>query len=325
MPRALITGITGQDGAYLAELLISKGYEVIGTSRDADSADTRHLRRLGIAERVRLESIAVNDFRSVLQTIARVQPDEIYNLAGQSSVGLSFQQPIETLESISQATVNLLEVIRFLGGRIRLVTAGSGECYGDTGQVAANEDTPYRPGSPYAVAKATSRWLVSTYREAYGLHASTAILFNHESPLRSRRFVTAKVANGVARIALDLAAGRTPDPLSLGNLDIQRDWGWAPEYVEALWLMTNQEHPGDYVIATGTSVPLREFVATAFAEAGLDWTVHVRSDPSLLRPNDALVSRADPGRALRQLGWQARTDALGAARLMVRACLANTP
>jgi len=199
--RALICGVSGQDGAYLARLLLERGYEVYGTSRDAEVRSFSNLSRLGINDRVNKKSMAINDFRSVLQVISKVMPDEIYSLAGQSSVGLSFEQPVETLESISMGTLNLLEALRFLGRPIRLYSAGSSECYGDTGSGRATEATPFRPRSPYAVAKATAHGLVANYREAYGLHASTGILFNHESPLRSRRFVTRKIVAAACAIA----------------------------------------------------------------------------------------------------------------------------
>jgi GDPmannose 4,6-dehydratase len=233
--RALICGVSGQDGAYLARCLLGRGYEVYGTSRDAEVRSFANLARLGIAGQVATQSMASNDFRSVLQVLSRVDPDEIYSLAGQSSVGLSFEQPVETLESISMGTLNLLEAMRFLGKPMRLYSAGSGECYGDTGGARATEDTPFRPRSPYAVAKATAHWLVANYREAYGLHASTGILFNHESPLRSRRFVTRKIVAAACAIA-----GGSRERLTLGNVEIHRDWGWAPEYVEAMWRMLQQ-------------------------------------------------------------------------------------
>ena len=230
MPRtALIAGVTGQDGAYLAHHLLNLGYRVVGTSRDAQMADTSRLERLNISTDVEVLSLAPNDFRSVLKVVAGVKPDEIYNLAGQTSVGLSFEQPVECMESISVATLNLLEVIRFLGGGIRFFSAGSSECFGDTGQAPATEDTPMRPGSPYAVAKAAAYWQVATYREAYGMFACTGILANHESPLRPKRFVTQKIIEGVKAIK----AGRQTT-IQLGNLDIWRDWGWAPDYVRAM-------------------------------------------------------------------------------------------
>lgn len=300
MKKALICGVSGQDGSYLAQLLLEKGYEVYGTSRDAQVGNFKNLVRLGIAEQVNVMSMATNDFRSVLQVLSRVQPDEIYNLSGQSSVGLSFDQPVETLESIAIATLNLLEGMRFMGLGGRLYNAGSSECFGDTGSLAANEDTPFRPRSPYAVAKSTAHWEVANYREAYGLFACTGILFNHESPLRPERFVTQKIVRAACRIA---AGSR--ERLRLGNLNIQRDWGWAPEYVTAMWQMLQQDQPEDFVIATGETNSLEDFVATAFTCVNLDWHDHVEIDTNLLRPSDLKISRADPIRAKEKLGWTA--------------------
>ncbi len=300
MKKALICGISGQDGAYLARFLLSQGYHVTGGSRDAQISSFANLVRLGIRDAVEVESVALNDFRSVLQALIKIDPDEIYNLAGQSSVGLSFQQPVETLESISVGTLNLLEAIRFTGNPIKLYNASSSECFGDIAD-AADEDTPFRPRSPYAVAKAAAFWEVANYREAYDLFACSGILFNHESPLRPARFVTKKIVSTACRIA----AGAS-QPLQLGNIDIQRDWGWAPEYVEAMWLMLQQERPDDFVIATGESNPLKEFVATAFAEVGLDWREHVVIDPGLFRPTEIAISRGNPRKARETFGWQAK-------------------
>jgi len=299
----LICGVTGQDGAYLAQHLLAQGYRVFGTSRDAQMVRTGNLARLGIADRVTMLSMASNDFRSVLQVLDKVRPDEIYNLAGQSSVGLSFDQPVETLESHAVATLNLLESLRFMKLDCRFYSAGSSECFGDTGEAAADENTPFRPRSPYAVAKATAFWEVANYREAYGLFACTGILFNHESPLRPERFVTQKIVRTATRI------GRgAQERLRLGNLDIGRDWGWAPEYVQAMWRMLQQPEPQDFVIATGKTNTLEDFVATAFAHFGLDWHDHVDIDKSLFRPSDLKLSRANPARASAQLGWAAQTD-----------------
>ena len=300
MNRALICGVTGQDGAYLARHLLDAGYEVFGTSRDAQARAAGNLDRLGILDRVTLLSMAPNDFRSVLQALDSVRPEEIYNLAGQSSVGLSFDQPVETLESHAVATLNLLESMRFMKLDSRFYSAGSSECFGDTGAQAADEQTPFRPRSPYAVAKATAYWEVANYREAYGLYACTGILFNHESPLRPERFVTQKIVRAAARIA----AGSN-ERLSLGNLDIARDWGYAPEYVEAMWMMLQQPTPADYVIATGKTNSLEAFVDAAFEHFGLNWRDHVHSDPALMRPADIRRSMADPSRAHAQLGWKA--------------------
>ncbi len=304
--RALICGITGQDGAYLAHHLLNCGYAVYGTSRDAQMAGARNLQRLGISDRVKLLSMAGNDFRSVLQTLDKVQPQEVYNLSGQSSVGLSFDQPVETLESHAVATLNLLESIRFMKLDTRFYSAGSSECFGDTGAAPADENTPFRPRSPYAVAKSTAFWEVANYREAYALFACTGILFNHESPLRPERFVTQKIVRTAARIG----AG-SPERLRLGNLDIERDWGWAPEYVQAMWKMLQQPGPADFVIATGKTNTLEDFVATAFAHFKLDWRDHVDIDKSLFRPSDLRQSRANPEKASAVLGWRAQTDMKG--------------
>lgn len=301
--RALICGIGGQDGGYLARMLLEKGYEVVGTSRDAMVASFGILERLGIRDRVKIVSTAINDFRSVLSTLDRQQPDEVYNLAGQTSVGLSFEQPVEAMDSIAGGTLNLLEAIRFIGRPMRFYNAGSSECFGDTGDQAAAEETPFRPRSPYAVAKASAHWLVRNYREAYGLFACTGILFNHESPMRPERFVTQKIVRTAARIA-----GGSDEILRLGNTHIQRDWGWAPDYVEAMWRMLRRDTPDDYVIATGRTVSLEYFIAKVFQAFALDWKDHVEIDTSLFRPTDILINRADPGKAKVLLGWQHTAD-----------------
>ncbi len=300
MKKALILGISGQDGAYLARLLLDKGYSVFGGSRDAQITPFANLVRLGIRDRITLESVSLNDFRSVIQTINKMQPDEVYNLSGQSSVGLSFEQPVETMESIAFGTLNLLEAIRFNGKPIRLYNACSSECFGNITDRPADENAPFRPKSPYAVAKAAAFWEVVNYREAYSMFACSGILSNHESPLRPERFVTSKVIAAACRIA----AG-SKDILMLGNLSIARDWGWAPEYVEAMWLMLQQEKPDDYVIATGQTYTLQEFVEAAFAALRLDWKRHVTTATELSRPNELIVSRLDPSKANAKLGWKA--------------------
>ncbi|HEX2723674.1 MAG TPA: GDP-mannose 4,6-dehydratase [Gemmatimonadaceae bacterium] len=310
--RALICGISGQDGAYLAKFLLDRGYEVMGTSRDAQVASFDKLSALGVRDRIHLESMAVTDFRSVLQALRKTAPDEIYNLAGQTSVGLSFQQPVETLESITLGTLNLLEAIRFVERPVRLYNAGSSESFGDTGGAAANESTPFRPQSPYAVAKAAAFWEVANYRQAYGLFACSGILYNHESPLRPRRFVTRKIVSAACRIA---AGSR--EKLRLGNLDIERDWGWAPEFVEAMWMMLAQPEPRDFVIATGEANSLRSFAEHAFREVGLDWQDHVEIDPAFLRPTDLSRGIGDPSLAGEILGWKARYRMRDVVRMMV--------
>lgn len=310
--RALISGISGQDGAYLAKLLLEKGYEVHGTSRDAQMSSFSNLTRLGIRDSVRLHSMAPSDFRSVIQTLSRIAPAEIYNLAGQSSVALSFDQPAETLESISVGTLNLLEAIRFIKLPIRFYNAGSSECFGNTGGIPACESTLFQPRSPYAVAKAAAHWQVANYREAYDLFACTGVLFNHESPLRPERFVTGKITKAARRIAQG-----AKEKLQLGNISIARDWGWAPEYVDAMWRMLHQDAPEDLVIATGETRTLEEFVAEAFACLGLDWHEYVVTDPSLLRPSEIMVSQANPDKAREKLGWQASYKMRDVVRMMI--------
>jgi GDPmannose 4,6-dehydratase len=300
--RALICGISGQDGAYLAKFLISKGYQVWGTARDAQVASFQNLLKLGVRDTVKPLSMVQTDFRSVLNSLMRSDPEEIYFLSGQSSVGLSFDQPAETMESISLGTLNLLEAIRFIGKPIKVYHASSSECFGDVGADRATEETPFRPRSPYGVAKASAHWLAANYREAYGLFACNGILFNHESPLRPARFVTRKIISTACRIATG-----AKERLTLGRLDIVRDWGWAPEYVEVMWRMLQAEVPDDYVIATGQSNTLADFVSLAFENVGLDWREHVDSDASLYRPLDITRSAGDPAKAHRLLGWSAAT------------------
>lgn len=314
MKKALICGISGQDGAYLAKLLLEKGYLVCGTSRDAQVSSFRNLLRLGIREQVKFESLVPTDFRSVLQVISKIQPDEIYNLAGQTSVGLSFDQPVETLESVATGTLNFLEAIRFIGAPIKFYNAGSSESFGDIGDQPADENTPFRPRSPYAVAKATAFWQVANYREAYNIFACSGILFNHESPLRPQRFVTQKIIAAACRLAKG-----SKEQLRLGNISVKRDWGWAPEYVEAMYLMLQQNQPDDYVVATGQSYSLEEFVAETFKCVGLNWQDHVVSDKSLLRPTDLAVSKANPTKAREQLGWQAKYKMPDVIQMMVEA------
>jgi len=300
MKRALICGVSGQDGAYLAQLLLDKGYQVFGTSRNVQSTSLDKLARLGILDRVTLASATLTDFRSILRVLADVQPEEVYNLSGQSSVGLSFDQPVETIESITVSTINLIEAIRFLNPKIRFYNAGSSECFGDTGADSADENTRFQPRSPYGVAKSAAHWVVRNYREAYGIFACTGILFNHESPLRPRQFVTQKIIEGACSIK-----GGTQDTLQLGNLAISRDWGWAPEYVDAMWRMLQVEAPDDLVIATGEAHSLSEFVACAFEAVGLDWRAHVKADAGALRPLDIAYNRGNASKAAAVLDWRA--------------------
>ena len=315
---ALICGVSGQDGTYLTRLLLQRGYTVYGASRDAQASSFHNLRRLGLIDSVRLESLNITDFRSVLQALRRVNPDEVYNLAGQSSVALSFDQPVETLESVSLGTLNLLEAIRFTERPIRFYNAGSGECFGDTKE-PADENTAFRPRSPYAVAKSAAHWEVANYADAYGLFACTGILFNHESPLRAERFVTRKIVAAAVRISRG-----SGERLSLGNLSVQRDWGWAPEYVEAMWTMLQQDKPESYVIATGRSHTLEEFVDCAFAAVGLVWRDHVDIDKRLYRPADITYANANPARANERLGWKAKAAMPDVVAMMTAAELAGT-
>lgn len=300
---ALICGVSGQDGSYLAQLLLSKGYTVWGTSRDAQGTCFGNLVKLKIFNNIKMLSMIPEDFRSVFMAIKQSNPDEVYYLAGQSSVGLSFEQPAETIQSVVIGTLNMLEAIRMADKEIRLYHAGSSECFGDTQGHPADEQTPFNPRSPYAVAKASAYWLVNNYREAYNLYACTGILFNHESPLRPARFVTQKIISTAKRIA----AGST-EKLTLGRMDISRDWGWAPEYVEAMWRMLQLEKPDDFVIATGKTYSLEDFVRFTFGVVGLDWREHVEQSEAFLRPTDLLISSANPSRAFNVLGWQAKVD-----------------
>lgn len=299
MKKALICGVSGQDGAYLASLLLSKGYQVWGTSRDAQVANFSNLARLGILDRVNVLSMAQNDFRSVLNTLSQSEPEEVYFLSGQSSVGLSFEQPAESIESMTLGALNLLEAIRFLGRPVRLYHASSSESFGDVALgTLADELTPFRPRSPYGVAKASAHWLVTNYREAYGLYCCNGILFNHESPLRPARFVTRKIVMAASRIA-----SGSGERLTLGRLNIARDWGWAPDFVDAMWRMLQQDRPDDYVIATGEAHTLETFVAMVFEQLGLNWLDHVDTDPALFRPSEILRSVGDPSKAARVLNW----------------------
>jgi GDPmannose 4,6-dehydratase len=311
---ALICGVSGQDGSYLAALLLSKGYTVFGTSRDAQGSSFSNLRKLGIQDQITFLSMVPEDFRSVLVALRKSNPDEIYYLAGQSSVGLSFVQPAETIQSITMGTLNILEGCRMLetaNKELKVYHAGSGECFGDTQGKPANEQIPFFPMSPYAVAKSSAYWLVNNYRDAYGLFACTGILFNHESPLRPERFVTQKIIRAVKRIAQG-----SNEKLKLGRLDIARDWGWAPEYVDAMWRMLQHDQAQDYVIATGITMTLEEFVKSAFEEASLNWQDHVVQDPSLFRPTDLVVGCADPSKAEKILHWQASTRGIDVVKKM---------
>jgi len=310
---ALIIGVTGQDGAYLARLLLRKGYVVHGTSRDAAFARLEGLVALGIRDDTTLHSMSPADSQSVTQVIESVAPDEIYDLSGHSSVALSFSQPAETFKSNVIGTLNVLEAVRRASG-VRFYYAGSSECFGDTGMEPANERTAFRPKSPYGVAKAAAISLVANYRESYGLFACSGLLFNHESPLRPARFVTRKITSAATRIARGAR-----ERLSLGKLSVRRDWGWAPDYVEAMWAILQHTVADDFVIASGESHSLEEFVAAAFAEVDLDWREHTDYDASLERPSDIVHSLGDPSNAARVLGWRAKIDFSEIPARMVRA------
>jgi GDPmannose 4,6-dehydratase len=299
--RALICGVSGQDGAYLVKLLLSKGYEVWGTSRDAVASNFNNLHYLNVNEEVKKITMIIEDFRSVFQALKISKPDEVYHFAGQSSVGMSFNHPIETIQSITIGTINLLEACRMMDFNIRIYHAGSSECFGDTKGKDANEKTPFNPRSPYAVAKSSACWLVSNYREAYGLWACNGLLFNHESPLRKNRFVTKKIIETAVRISKG-----SNEKLILGDLCVSRDWGWAPEYVEAMWKMLQYKDPTDFVIATGETNTLESFVISSFNTLGLDWRDHVEQSESLIRPSELSTGKADPSFAETELNWKAK-------------------
>lgn len=301
MKTALICGISGQDGTYLANFLINKGYTVWGTSRDAQGSSFYNLINIGIKDYVQLLSMDPEDFRSVLVALNKSKPDEIYYLAGQSSVGLSFEQPAETIQSITLGTLNILEACKMYNKDIKIYSAGSSECFGDTYGIPANELTPFKPHSPYAVAKSSAFWLVNNYRNAYNLYACTGILFNHESKIRPNRFVTQKIISTALRISKG-----SDEKLNLGRLDISRDWGWAPEYVEAMWLMLQLEKPEDFIIATGETNSLENFVSVTFSKLSLNWKDHVLENKDLIRPNELLVNKADPSKAREKLNWTAK-------------------
>jgi GDPmannose 4,6-dehydratase len=311
---ALIFGISGQDGAYLADLLLRQGIKVHGTSRDKESASFSGLRALGILDKVTLHSTQLDNFRSVVTTLKTVGPAYIYNLAAQSSVGLSFDQPVETIDSIMHGTINVLEAMRFLALNARFYSASSSECFGNTLHEAADEASEFRPRSPYAVGKAAAFWAVANYREAYGLFACSGVLFNHESPFRSTRYVTQKIVRG----AMDISEGKL-SALQLGALDLSRDWGWAPEYVNAMRLMLDYPEPTDFVIATGATYSLKDFVAGCFSCFNLDWQNYVVTNDALRRPTDILNSRGNPRKAKDLLGWSATIKMPRVVELLVEA------
>ncbi len=310
--RALICGVGGQDGSYLSQFLLKKGYEVWGTSRDAEGGLFLNLEKLGVLPRVNILSVVTEDYHSVFNSVQQSNPDEIYYLAGQSSVGLSFEQPVETIQSMTLGVINFLNAIRQLNTSIKFYNAGSSECFGDSDGIPANETTCFNPRSPYGIAKVAAHSLVSNFAESYSLFACTGILFNHESTLRPERYVTQKIIKSVKNIV-----DGKQEKIELGRLDIARDWGWAPEYVEAMWLMLQQDAPEDYVIATGSTYSLEEFVAEAFNIFNMDWEKYVVVNDEFKRPTDIASSQANPIKAQLQLGWKARTSMIGVIRNMM--------
>ncbi len=319
MPKALITGITGQDGSYLAEFLLGKGYGVHGLVRRSSTFNTWRIDHLPRGENFALHYGDLNDVSSLLETIRRVQPDEVYNLAAQSHVRVSFDMPEYTAECTGLGCLRLLEVLRAEGlTKTRFYQASSSELYGKVHEVPQSEKTPFHPRSPYAAAKAFAFYTTLNYREAYGMHAVNGILFNHESPRRGESFVTRKITRAATRIKLGMQSS-----LALGNLDAKRDWGYAKDYVEAMWLMLQTERPDDYVIATGETHSVREFLDETFAYLELDWKKYVKLDERHLRPSEVDLLIGDPRRAQTELGWKPRTTFQGLVRLMVDADLAQ--
>ena len=320
MKRALVTGVTGQDGAYLSQLLLGKGYQVFGLLRRSASADViaSRLRWLGIEGQVTLVDGNLTDISSLIRALNEAQPDEVYNLGAQSFVKASWNQPLLTGQVTAMGAGNLLEAVRLVRPQARFYQASSSEMYGLIQAQVQSESTPFYPRSPYAVAKLYAHWLTVNYRESFGLHASSGILFNHESPLRGIEFVTRKVTDGVARIRLGLAA-----ELKMGNLDATRDWGHARDYVDGMWRMLQQEVPGDYVLATGRTTSVREFCRMAFAHVGLDYQDYVTVDPSFLRPSEVDVLHGDASRAKERLGWVPVTSLEEMVKEMVDADIAR--
>lgn len=312
MPSALITGITGQDGSYLAELLLDKGYDVHGVVRRASTESFDRIEHL--RERITLIQADLLDQSSMVAALQQAEPDEVYNLAAQSFVPTSWSQPVLTAEFTAVGVTRLLEAIRQVNPAIRFYQASSSEMYGRVREVPQTEETPFYPRSPYGVAKVYGHYITVNYRESYDLFACSGILFNHESPRRGLEFVTRKVTDGVARIKHGLT-----DTLSLGNLDAKRDWGFAGDYVEAMWLMLQQDEPDDYVVATGETHTVERLVDLAFTRAGLDREKHVRIDPAFIRPAEVDLLIGDPAHAKEKLGWQPKVDFEGLVNMMVDA------
>jgi len=320
MKTCLITGVTGQDGAYLAQLLLQKGYRVVGLLRRSASSDIvgERMRWLGILDDVELVDGNLIDISSLIRIMQNTQPDEVYNLAAQSFVAASWNQPLLTGEVTGMGAVNVLEAVRITGLKARVYQASSSEMFGLIQEPQQSEKTPFYPRSPYAAAKLYAHWMTVNYRESFGMHASSGILFNHESPLRGIEFVTRKITDGVARIKLGLAK-----ELPLGNLEAKRDWGHARDYVRAMWLMLQQDTPDDYVIATGRTTSIREFCRMAFAHAGLNYQDYVVTNPKFLRPAEVDVLHGDATKARQTLGWQPETSLEDMAAEMVEADLAR--
>jgi GDPmannose 4,6-dehydratase len=318
--RALITGITGQDGAYLSQFLLGKGYEVFGLLRRSASADVidGRLRWLGIADQIQVIDGNLTDLSSLIRIMQEVKPDEVYNLGAQSFVKSSWNQPILTGQVTAMGAVNVLEAVRIVAPEARFYQASSSEMFGLIQQASQTEQTPFYPRSPYGIAKLYAHWMTVNYRESFGLHASSGILFNHESPLRGIEFVTRKVTDGVARIKLGLSR-----ELKLGNLNASRDWGHARDYVRAMWLMLQQEKPDDFVIATGRTTSIREFCKLAFSHVALDWEEFVTTDQMFLRPAEVDVLLGDAAKARTRLSWQPETSLEDMIGEMVEADLAR--
>ena len=312
--RALITGVTGQDGSYLAELLLDKGYEVHGMVRRSSTENFERIEHL--TDRVTLVQADLLDPSSLVEALEEAQPDEVYNLGAQSFVPTSWRQPVLTAEFTAVGVTRILEAMRRVNPDIRFYQASSSEMFGKVREVPQSETTPFYPRSPYGVAKAYGHFITVNYRESYGLYAASGILFNHESPRRGLEFVTRKISDGVARIKLGLA-----DELRLGNLDAKRDWGFAGDYVEAMWLMLQQDEPDDYVIATGEEHSVQECVDISFAHAGLDPTQYVKTDPEFLRPAEVDHLVGDASKAREQLGWEPRVSFRELVEMMVDADL----
>jgi GDPmannose 4,6-dehydratase len=317
MPKALITGITGQDGSYLAEFLLEKGYDVHGVVRRSSSFNTWRIDHIPRGDRLSLHYADLNDVSSLLDTVRKVRPDEVYNLAAQSHVRVSFDMPEYTAEATGLGCLRLLEALRSEGLKdARFYQASSSELYGKVHAVPQNEETPFHPRSPYAVAKAFAHYTTQNFREAYGMFAVSGILFNHESPRRGENFVTRKITRAIGRIKVGLQ-----DALTLGNLDAKRDWGYAKDYVEAMWLMLQAKQPNDYVVATGETHSVREFLDEAFGYVDLDWKLHVKQDERFLRPSEVDLLLGDASRAKAELGWAPRTSFRELVRIMVDADL----